>query len=147
LVSTNTTLRAGRVLTPDQHASNSSPWTRPAPSQGQNTAAQRQLPNTRSHAPRHLSALPLIIRPLQPSCPLVTCTYPIRLDNPHRVSIQPEEKSRKRRNVDNPQPLGLPLLKSERRCVVESRQVRPILREVYQRRVGYRLCTCWVCFI
>lgn len=53
--------------------------------------------------------------------PTVTYTYPIRLDNPHRVSIQSEEKRRKRRNVDNPQPIGPPSLKGERGSVVESR--------------------------
>ena len=146
-MSTNTTLRAGRELTPDQRASNSSLWTRSAPSQGQNTVAQRQLPNTRSHAPPHLSASPLIIRSLRPSYPLVICAYSIRFDNPHRVSIQSEEKRRKRRNVDNPQPIGPPSLKRERRSVVEPRYVRAILCKVYQRRVGYRLCACWICFI
>ena len=63
--------------------------------------------------------------------PLVACTHPIRLNNPHCVSIQPEEKRRKSRYVDDPQPVGLPLLKGERRGIVESRKVRPILRKVY----------------
>jgi len=127
----HTALRAGRELTPDQHASNSSPWARPAPSPGRNTAAQQQPPNTRSHAPPHLSASPLIIRSLPPSYPLATCTHPIRLDNPHRVSIQPEKIRGKCSDVDNPESIGLPSFEGERRSVVEPRQVCRILRKVY----------------
>lgn len=57
----HTTLRVDQELTPDQHGSSSPLWVHPAPSQGQNTAAQQQQPNTRPRVPLHLSVLPLII--------------------------------------------------------------------------------------
>lgn len=62
----------------------------------------------------------------------MTRTHPICLDNLHRVSIQPEEKSGKCSDIDNPQSVGLPSLKGERGGIVEPREVRPVLREVYQ---------------
>ena len=79
--------------------------------------------------------------------PLMIHTHPISLDNPHRMSIQPEEKSGKSSNIDNPQPVGLPSLEYERGGVVEPWEVCPVLREVYQRRVGYGLCASWICLV